>query len=477
MNMSATIGADSTSLRKVQQAKRAIALYTVFVAGLLAGAPASLTVPLFPASSLAIAIYLYRSVPALYVGYAWWMIFLSSVLRRIIDYRAGFFTFGSWGLAATLVVMVSSITLIRDLPKLYKKGNLPFLLVIWSTLYGFMISLAQSSIRGVMLGFLGWFAPVAFGYHLYANWQDYPNYRQVMRQTFLWGMIVMGIYGLVQFLVVPPWDKFWLEKAIESGTDSFGQPVPLEVRVSSTMGSPQAFASIMMAGLIFLFSESQNPLYFPATAFGYLSFLLSMARAAWVSWLTALPVLFVVLKPKLQMRLVVTLAVTLLLVIPLTSFEQFSELINSRVQSFSEGQNDVSLSGRIAGYTELLAYAFSTIIGQGYDFSVPVQTDLVIGDGAILPMLFSFGWVGTLPYLSGTMILMVELFKGKQAQRDPLSGVSKAITFGLLSQIAFNHMLVDTIGTTFWGFLGIGLASNQFYKRTKLPSVDDQIIS
>ena len=62
---------------------------------------------------------------------------------------------------------------------------------------------------------------------------------------------------------------------------------------------------MMMAGLLLLF-EGKGPLSFPAAAVGYLSFLLTMVRTMWGSWLVGLLALVTSLKLKLQMRLVIT---------------------------------------------------------------------------------------------------------------------------------------------------------------------------
>jgi uncharacterized membrane protein len=460
-------GVTSQSIADIQNRKNAqlaLWVYTVALVIFLAIAPGRIASLYFPGSSLLLGIYLYRTVPTFYVGFTWWMIFLAPMIRRIIDFRAGDFTFGPWTITALIVTAISGTKLIRDLPKLYKQVNLPFLTCTWSIFYGFLISFIQNEKNVVVIGLLSWFTPVAFGYYLYANWRNYLAYRQIIRRTFVLGIVVMGAYGVVQYLTPMPWDLFWIEKLIETGTLSFGVPEPLGIRISSTMSSPQAFASVVVAGLVMLFCEKPGALYFPATGFGYLSVLLSMARAAWVSWIVAIPMLLLSLRPKLQMRLSITLVITVLLVIPIATMEDFYEVIDSRIQSLSDKQDDVSLSGRLSGYNELLGIALSTLVGGGYGFSVPIETDLAIGDGSVLPMLFSFGWIGTLPYIAGLLLLMLQLFRSKSLYSEPLISGAKAITLGLLAQIGFNHMLIEAIGIAFWAFLGLGLAAAKFHE-------------
>ena len=42
------------------------------------------------------------------------------------------------------------------------------------------------------------------------NARDYPEYRDVLLSTFMWGMLVMGLYGVVQYFVMPQWDVLWM---------------------------------------------------------------------------------------------------------------------------------------------------------------------------------------------------------------------------------------------------------------------------
>lgn len=47
--------------------------------------------------------------------------------------------------------------------------------------------------------------------------------------------VLVAIYGIVQYLTVPPWDVFWMKHA---DMMSIGNPYPLEIRVFSTLNSP-----------------------------------------------------------------------------------------------------------------------------------------------------------------------------------------------------------------------------------------------
>lgn len=60
--------------------------------------------------------------------------------------------------------------------------------------------------------------------------------------------IAAGIYGVVQFLILPSWDRSWM---VSSGLTSIGAPFPLQVRVFGASESPGPYAVFMGIGLTF----------------------------------------------------------------------------------------------------------------------------------------------------------------------------------------------------------------------------------
>lgn len=438
-----------------------IGIYALFIGVFLLLGAGRLLVALFPLSSLLLAIFLYQRAPLFYVGFVWWLWFVGPVIRRLIDYQSGYLTPGPWTLAPLLVTSVCFATIIRQLPQAYKQGGLPFILCFAGVVYAFLNHLIRDAIdQGTGVILMDWLSPIAFGFHLLMHWRDYPAYRRIFQRTFVWGVLVMGAYGVWQFLVAPEWERFWLNNASVS---SFGTPEPLGIRVSSSMDSPQTFAATMLAGLILLLSSS-GVLRFPATGLGYLAFLLSQARAAWLGWVVAMLTLIPLLKPKLQMQLVITILIMSILVVPLTNMEPFASVINARIESLSQ-DNDVSLDERSQGYSDLFDQAISEIPGRGLGFSTnALNTDIGGNDGAILPVLFAFGWVGAIPYLGGILLLLVQLFQGQDQRSDAFSSAARAITLGTFAQIGFNHILVYIV---FWSFLGMGLAANKFHSFEK----------
>lgn len=412
----------------------------------------------FPAGAFAVGFFLYIKYPILYLGFAWWIAFLTPFVRRLVDYGSGWVEPNPILLAPFLVMLVTIITFLRYLPTSYKQGSFPFVLAFIGVLYGLLVGLINNPLTKVVVPLLSWLTPIIFGFHLFVNWRDYPIYRQNTQRNFLWAVLITGAYGVVQYLIAPEWDRFWI---INSLVVAFGTPEPRGIRVFSTLNSPAPFALVMMAGLLLLFN-SKAALRFVAVAIGYLSFLLTLQRSVWVGWVVGLFILITSLKPRLQMRLIITIMIMAICVIPLLNIAPFSEVINSRLQTFSNTKDDVSYNQRTAGYAESLGLALSETMGEGLGYVLRSE-NLGSNDSGILTMFFTLGWFGTIPYISGMILLIFTLFRGSTARFDPFASAVRAISLGTLAQIGLWTVNLGLAGVFFWGFAGLGMAANKYY--------------
>ena len=67
----------------------------------------------------------------------------------------------------------------------------------------------------------------------------YDEQKQAVEKCFTWAVLLLGAYGIYQYIAPPPWDCAWLE-GLPGGYEnlSFGHPTPFEIRVWSTSNSP-----------------------------------------------------------------------------------------------------------------------------------------------------------------------------------------------------------------------------------------------
>ena len=421
-------------------------------------------VPIFPLGSLAVGLFLYRRYPILYVGFTWWLWFLAPFVRRLIDYQAGYLTYGPWILSPLIVTSISGLTLIRYLRKLHYRHNLPFLLSLGGVGYGFLISLITMPINGpTIIHLLSWATPILFGFHVYVNWQDYPQYRQNLERVFFWGVLVMGVYGIFQYLVAPQWDNFWL---INSGIRTYGRAEPLKIRVWSTMMIPQKFGVVMAGGLLLLFIR-KGVLRFLVAGFGYLVFVLSTVRAAWLNWLVGLFILLASLKPRWQTRIITSIIVASIIIIPLSLVDPFASVIGSRLESFSHVEEDNSYNARLEGYNELIQPALSEFFGRGLGTRLETEhTNIAAYDNGVLVLLFSLGWFGSTIYLSGIGLIFAQLLRDNSLHQDVFATTSRAISIStFFVQILFNPVMIAEFALPVWVFASLVMASQKYYSK------------
>ena len=434
----------------------AILAFGIFTSLLILAGAGKILNLVFPAGALAVGVLLYFRAPILYIGFSWWVCLLTPFVRRLVDYRSGVFTDPSPILLAPyLVILVSLITFWKHLPKTYKQDGLPFLLSIAAIFYGIAIGFVLQPPIKVAVAALDWLGPILFGFHLFIHWRHYLDYRQNLQRVLTWGILVMGTYGVVQYLIAPEWDRFWL---ISTEITAMGKPEPLGIRVWSTLNSPEPFAAIMAGSLLLLFN-GQSAVRLPAAIAGYLSFLLCAVRSGWLGWATGFLSLATSLRPKLQMRLLITVLVMSICLVPLATIEPFSSSISARLETFSDLENDQSAADRQELYRIVLDSALTNVTGGGISGARI--------DSALLLMLMELGWIGMIPYVSGVVLLIFNLFKQPSPSSDPFIGTARAIVLTALVRFPLNVPMLGASGLLLWTFLGIGLAGLKYHQKQK----------
>ena len=442
---------------KIKTAWTAISIFIAFLLLCFVTGNGAILILIFPACSFVLALYLYFHHPALYVGFTLWMWFLTPLIRRIIDYQSGFQTPGPSTFASFLVTIPTFITLVRELPRQYNK-NLPIFVCLGAILYSFVIGLIQNPLDKVIVHTLWWSCPISFGFYLLINWRNYLNFRQVIQRAFFWAVLVMGLYGLWQFCTAPSWDVFWLN-SIEA--TSFGSPFPFEIRVFSTMNAPQTFGKVMAVGLLTLFGKKNGIIKYVAAIAGYLTLLLSQARAAWLGWITGLLILVLSMRLRYQIKIILGIAFALIVLLPLIHVLPWAETITSRIDSLSSLESDVSLNARLEGYDNLLISALSQVTGKGLGYIIQ-GAGIGANDGSILTAFFNLGWIGVIAYFIGFSMLLLRLYDKQINRQNIISYIDYAIIASIIVQIGLNFIFVGMNGILLWTFICIRLAEKKY---------------
>ncbi|HSS98139.1 MAG TPA: O-antigen ligase family protein [Terriglobales bacterium] len=416
----------------------------------------------YPAAAALLALVLYRSNPIAYVKYSLWIWFITPLVRRIVDIRCGWAETNLVLLAPFLVSAVVMIAFVTKGSRAWNNIPIEFVLCAAAILYGFVVGLLVKPSVELCFGLLNWICPLVFGLHLYQNWDWYEQYREAIGRTFVSAALIMGTYGVFQFLNPPSWDRFWLENVQRTAGTSFGQPEALLVRVWSTMNAPGPFANTMMMGLILLFAV-RSSWKLPAAITGYTSFLLSAVRTAWLSWIIGLVWILKSASPRVITRIIVSVGLLVVCLIPVMSDSRLATVISNRLDTFTDLQHDDSFGARMEMYRILGRDALENPFGEGLQVS-EVSRGIAVDSGFLL-MLFSLGWIGTLVFGAGVFGVLARAAQSGR-KKDEFQVALKAGMIGLVAQLVGGNIFVGVSGTMFWMFAGMYLASAKYNAST-----------
>lgn len=270
---------------------------------------------------------------------------------------------------------------------------------------------------------------------------------------------------------------FLKEMQTEGGATSFGEPEPFGIRVFSSMAAPQTCAVMIGAGLILLFSiRARSSQQLLANGLGYLSLLLTLARSGWLSWLFGILVFSRTLKFNLQIRMLIGILMTILIILPVTTVEPFSTVIGERIESLGDTDSDGSFTARQETFKGLLGQAVIQVTYGGLqnpitpDVKVKMKSSYVIGDNGLLVLFFTVGWIGGLPYLLGITFAVLEIRQACLKNKDLVLQASYGIILGLLFQILFKSLTDGALACLLWGFMGIGMSARKYHLSQRISA-------
>lgn len=441
----------------------AVLLFAALSATLVVVGRAELIEWLYPAAALAGALALYRSAPGTFLAYTWLIVFFTPEVRRVVDWLTGWSATSPIMLAPILVPGVAMLALLRHAHLLRLRAYAPFGLALLGIGYGYLVGVAKVGVAAASFDVLNWAVPVGFGFYTVLHWRRYAEQRDALVRAFAWGLVLMGVYAVVQFVLAPPWDGYWMENATMS---SIGTPEPFQIRVFSTMNSPGPFGSTVAAGLLLLMgARGRGGLRWAAIALGSAGLLLSMVRTAWLSLILGVVVL-VLLAPRGQRGRMLGALVGLGVVAALaTAVLPSGDVMVERMGSMGNLQEDHSFQARL-NFWGVVSQSFTDPVGGGMG-SAGVAAKLTAGDtfdfdNGIANVPFVLGWPGGIAFTLGVMLLTLRACRTLLAARargaEPFPVAALAVALSILAMMVSSNMLLGMTGMLFWSGLGLVLA-------------------
>jgi hypothetical protein len=428
---------------------------------LILGGQAGILRLVFPLLTIAVSGFLLWRSPPLYVGVVFWLWFLTPFLGRMADFQGGWTQASAVELAPYLAASLASFPLLMNLRCLASRKTLPYVCALVAILYGTVLGLTYLPLFNVLRALLNWFVPIVFGLFIYENRLYYADFKRVIEKSFLYGVLLLGAYGIYQFFVLPDWDRMWM---LNVQMNSFGEVDPMKTRAFSTMNAPAIFAATMACGLLVLFNL-KGKLRLLAAASGFLGLILTLSRASWLSLAAGSIYLLLRLEMRERLRLAFASLACVAFLVGFAQIPGIDELVEERIATFSQPGQDVSFSARIEGHEQALRELVQEPWGEGVGSTDTLHNtegdDAIIGphDSTLLEFLYSFGWIGTFIYALGLGSLAVRLLRSGRGDAFVLS--AHAILIGFVVQALLNSIFLGVLGFMVWTFASLSLAAEE----------------
>jgi len=427
----------------------------------LAGAGGRVFAPAWAVLAAFTAFTLVTRSPAAFLAFTVSLWFYTPLVRRVLDLQHGF-TATNLALAApVLASSVALLTVLRFAREL--KGVLfaPALLVIAAVTYGFLVGALRNGVVPAFYAYLTWLSPAMIGLHTALHWRRYPEFRDTFLRTLAWGIGPAALYGIVQFVVMPPWDAYWM---ISTDLQSIGDPVPYSVRVFGSMTMPGTFAVVMEVGLLLLLSANVRG-RLPSLVLGFIGLLLSRIRTAWLGFVFGLVLQFVTQPVRRMPRNWITIAVMALLSLPVITIPRIREGITDRLSSITAGNEDSSVRSRVmvarAGYALVLDYAEGAGLGAtGSAVTARAKGGIRNFENGLLEVFYLFGWPGGLLFFLGMFGIVLQGMRLADARFDQFANAVRSGAAALLASLLISEIFTGAAGTLFWVLIGFGVSAH-----------------
>jgi hypothetical protein len=443
----------------------ALIAFPVLTIALLLSPGIRLLVFFFPVIAVLLAAYLYRRNLAGYVSLVCWLWFLTPMVRRVLDYRVPGWTQPTpVQLAPPLAVCVPLLWLIADWRRVLQRRAAPLLCIVAVCIYATFLGLLNFPPRLVFQDLLTWVAPLVFAFTLCWHSDQAIELFQAFEKAFLYGLLVVGGYGVAQFFFLPGWDAFWMRWV---NMDSIGNPEPKEVRVFSTMNGPQILASFLAVGLIIAFS-SRLRIRWVAIPMGLLCLVLSLARSGWVAAVAGTLYLLWHLPQRQRFRLMVAAILAAVVMIAALQNPDLQQVMSQRFDTLSDVKNDTSFMDRAESYRALFAGFLDNPFGLGMG-ATPAASEATnqhfvhggwagdLGDSTVAMIMTTMGLVGGLVLLGSFLPLGRNLFVGASVE-VAYTRTMRAVFIAMVAEAALDGIISGPTGFLTWASIAFCIA-------------------
>jgi hypothetical protein len=417
----------------------------------------------FPLMAFVVSVYLYRRNLSGYVRLVCWLWFLTPLVRRLVDYRVGFAAPASVLLAPPMALCAPALWLIAGWRKILQPPRAaPLLCILATCLYATFLGALNFAPRFVFQDLLGWAAPLVFAFTLVRHSDRAVELFQAFENAFVYGLLVISAYGVLQFFLMPRWDALWMGQV---NMDSIGRPEPTEVRVFSTMNAPQVLASFLAVGLIISFN-SRSKIRFVSIPLALLCLMLSLARSGWVAAVAGALYLLCSLPQRQRFQMLIAAILSAVALVFALQNPDLQQVVSQRFESLSNVRSDDSFMDRVDAYRLLFDGFLTNPFGLGMGATPAVAEAKIIvhggwnqdlGDSTVAMIMTTMGLAGGLVLMFSLLPLGWRLFR--ETSIDAASTrIMRAVLIALLAEAILDAVISGPTGFLTWSSVGFCIA-------------------
>jgi glycosyltransferase involved in cell wall biosynthesis len=321
-----------------------------------------------PILVLGVAVWLLAEGRAVdYVEFVVLLAFVSPELRRYIDFHSSFHSESTVLVAPDVAMMLGVLfTWTGPRPRGLLVREFTYLAGV-IVLYAGVVALALGTSKtAIVADGLTWLPPVVFGVFLLSGAIARSEFESMVGRVVPILLLFFAIYGFVQWVVAPPWDRAWLENIGTAG-QSFGQPKAFGLRVWSFSSSPGGFAGSLAWLIVITLGRARSwyrgarLIRSAAVLSGLLALGITGVRAAWIE--LAIGVIVLVWYGRVRVARLIAAGLVLVLVAGLIS--PVSSLLTQRLGSIAQGKSGQSANARLTFQSSALPEALRDPVGMG----------------------------------------------------------------------------------------------------------------
>ena len=438
-------------------------LAVIAAAGAVTPAARGLTY-LFPVLCLGLALYFSGESRRHYVGLVCWLFFLTPLLRRLIEFRTGSAT-ASFVMVSPFLACFAGLAVYRKHWSWLMRPELrSWLYVIAALGYGTVVGFLSNGLLGLIQDVFGWISPLCFAMYVFHEREHVREIFGSVRTSFMWGTLLMGIYGICQFFFLAPWDQLWMEN---SSLTSIGVPEAMGVRVFSTMNTPQPFSDYEAFGMLLSLGSAKR-IRWLVIPVGLLALGLTMSRSGWIGAAVGLMVMSISFSTKQRLQLAALLLGALAMLGVATQVPEINEVLSHRLESLNNLGEDSSVNERVRSQERAVTLFQTSPFGiglgaegssaknDGPSYGVAQAEGVALGDNGIEEVMLSFGWFGSIVFAVGFGQAVLLCFQGTKRTGDLMS--VKAALVGMLVQLPVMGIFPGASGFLVWTCIAICFA-------------------